>query len=95
MAQFEVEQDIGVRWWLLELIGEARTPQAFPLLTECLRRDDERLRVRAIWGLKKLDTKGARGALWEAQSYTLATEKETEGFRRALETFASVKKGGS
>ncbi len=95
MAQFEIEQDIGVRWWLLELIGEARSPEAFLLLAECLRSDDERLRVRAIWGLKKLDTEDARRALWEAQSYTLASEEETDGFRQALETFAGLKNGGS
>lgn len=95
MDQFQIEEDRGIRWWLLELIGEAKSPEAFPLLVECLRSDDQYLRQRAIWGLLKLDTKDARRVLWEAQTYELVSEEETEGFRRDLEAFAGLKRGGS
>ncbi|MDP9381573.1 MAG: HEAT repeat domain-containing protein [Chloroflexota bacterium] len=95
IAQFEVEEDIGVRRWLLELIGETRSLAALPLLTECLRSDDEYLRRWAMWGLKTINTKEARRTLWEARSYTFATEEETQEFRHALEAVAGLDRGGA
>ena len=65
MDEFHAETDHGIQCWLLELIGEARSPHAYPLLLDCLHRDDESLRSWAIIGLKLLDTKEARRALWE------------------------------
>src|SRR6185369_11252742 len=57
MAEFHKETDHGLRCWLLELIGHARSPQAFALLLEHLRGDDESFWTYAMRGLKALDTK--------------------------------------
>jgi hypothetical protein len=57
--------DHGLRCWLLELIGEARSPKALPVLVSHLGSDDESLRLWAERGLQLLDTKEARTALWE------------------------------
>ncbi len=65
--EFSHETDSGLRWWLLELIAEARDARAFSLFLEYLHSDDRGLRVMALHGLKLLDTKEARRALWEAQ----------------------------
>lgn len=41
IAEFNQEQaDHGLRGWLLELIGEARSPKALPVLAEHLHNDD-------------------------------------------------------
>lgn len=56
--------DHGLRCWLLELIGEARSPQALSLLESQLHGQDHALRMWAVSGLKQLDTKQARRALW-------------------------------
>lgn len=68
VTEFEREHACGgeLRFWLLELIGKARSLDAFDLLVRCLN-DAVYADVRhwAIYGLKKLDTKEARRALWE------------------------------
>ena len=66
MAEFQTEKDHGLRCWLLELIGEARSEKAFDLLCEQLQSSDERLRDWAIRGLRKLNTREARRALFDA-----------------------------
>ncbi|MDQ2902057.1 MAG: HEAT repeat domain-containing protein [Chloroflexota bacterium] len=66
IAELNVEEKPGLRGWLLELIGEARSPLAFPLLVEYLHGTDEMLRDWAVFGLKNLDSKEARRILWEA-----------------------------
>jgi hypothetical protein len=66
MNEFAQETDPGLRCWLLELLGEARDPKTFPLFVEYLQSDNESLRSWAIRGLKLLNTKEARRALWEA-----------------------------
>ena len=63
---FGRERDHGLRCWLLELIGEARSPKALGLLREQLRSPDESLRKWAIRGLEELDTLEARQALFDA-----------------------------
>lgn len=63
ITEFRREGDHGLRCWLLELIGEARSPAAFPLLLEQLHADDDALRWWAVRGLELLDTKDARRAL--------------------------------
>jgi HEAT repeat protein len=69
IAQFEHEQDDhGLRCWLLELIGAARSPEALPVLAAQLSSDDESLRGWAATGLKKLDTPEARTLLWRART---------------------------
>lgn len=69
IAAFTDERDDhGLRCWLLELIGDARSPRALPLLVEQLHSDDEALQSWAIRGLMKLDTKPARTELWKASA---------------------------
>ena len=69
IAQFEQEQDDhGLRCWLLELIGAARSPDALPVLRAQLDSDDESLRDWAAAGLKKLDTPEARTLLRRARA---------------------------
>ena len=65
IEEFGKEQDFGLRCWLLELIGAAKSPQAFDFLAGQLRSDDPQLRDRAVQALKDLDTKEARTLLWE------------------------------
>jgi hypothetical protein len=68
-AEFRADKDHhGLRCWLLELIGEARSPLALPLLTEQLDSDDEALRYWAVQGLSKLDSAPARQVLWRARA---------------------------
>jgi HEAT repeat protein len=62
------ENDHGLRCWLLELIGEARSERAFPLLAEQLHSSDETFRSWAVLGLQDLRTKAARQALYQARS---------------------------
>jgi hypothetical protein len=66
IAEFNVERDHGLRCWLLDLIGQSRSPEAFQFLVENLRNDDERFRSLAVEGLRRLNTKEARRVLWEA-----------------------------
>jgi len=66
MEDFSREQEHGLRCWLLELIGEARSPKAFGLLREQLRSSDESLRDWAIRGLQQLGTPEARQTLCDA-----------------------------
>ena len=69
MQEYESESDHGLRCWLLELIGEARSTDAMPILSRELRSDDESIRDWARRGLENLDTKEARTLLWqEAQN---------------------------
>ncbi|HUN35463.1 MAG TPA: HEAT repeat domain-containing protein [Trebonia sp.] len=69
ITQFELEHDDhGLRCWLLELIGAARSPAALPLLRAQLNSDDESLRNWAAAGLKTLDTLEARTLLWRARA---------------------------
>ena len=69
MTAFDRERaDHGLRCWLLELIGEARSPDALELLVEHVQGDDELLRCWAVRGLQLLDTKPAREQLWRARA---------------------------
>ena len=63
LAEFRSETGLGLRCWLLELIGAAKSPEVFPLLTENLHSDDESLRHWAVFGLEHLNTKEARTIL--------------------------------
>ncbi|WP_425550237.1 HEAT repeat domain-containing protein [Amycolatopsis tucumanensis] len=69
MAAFEDERDDhGLRRWLLELIGEARSPLTLPTLAEQLYSEDESLRSLAVRGLEQLGTPPARQELWKARA---------------------------
>jgi HEAT repeat protein len=58
------EDDQGLRAWLLELIGQARSPEALPILVEHLGHENESFADWAVFGLEKLGTKEARTALY-------------------------------
>jgi hypothetical protein len=66
IAAFRREHDERVRRILLRIICEASLPEAFPLLMDCLRSDDEGLRYWAVEGLRRLDTPESRKVLWKA-----------------------------
>lgn len=69
IAEFEAERDDrGLRRWLLELIAESRAPQALPIFVRELSSEDESLRDWAADGLRNLDTKEAREALYRAKA---------------------------
>jgi HEAT repeat protein len=61
------EEDPGLRCWLVELIGEAGSPQALPVLSEALASQDESIHDWARVGLEKLGAKEARSLLWRRQ----------------------------
>lgn len=65
MAEFWTEKDHGLRRWLLELIGEAKSAKAFDLLCEQLQSSDDGLRNWALRGLQKLNTPEARQTLFD------------------------------
>jgi len=64
--EFSHEADPGLRYWLLELLAEAKDPNALSLFLEYLQSDERSLKAIAVHGLKQLNTKEARRALWEA-----------------------------
>ena len=68
LEEFRAERDDhGLRCWLLELIGEARSAKGLPVLADQLGSPDEALRYRAECGLRLLDTKEARRIVWEME----------------------------
>jgi hypothetical protein len=67
IGEFHRETDHGLRCWLLELIGHARSPRALPVLTEQLASSDEALRDWAAAGLRLLDSREARRTLYQAR----------------------------
>jgi hypothetical protein len=77
IAEFHQEhEDHGLRCWLLELIGDARSPLALPVLIEQLYGQDGALRSWAIKGLRVLDTKQAREALWRARANGISVDHQ-------------------
>jgi hypothetical protein len=67
IAEFTREPDHELRCWLLELICEARSPGALPVLAGQLDNDDESLQFWAIRGLEMLDTREAHRELDRAR----------------------------
>jgi hypothetical protein len=68
VAEFLRESNHGLRCWLLELIGYARSAHALPLLVQQLDSQDEALRGWAVRGLQLLGTREARRALFQARA---------------------------
>jgi hypothetical protein len=68
ITEFTRERDDELRCWLLELICEARSPSALPVLAGELESDDESVRFWAIRGLEMLDTREARHELYQART---------------------------
>lgn len=68
LAEFAREDDHGLRCWLLELIGHARSTRTLSTLTRQLYGDDDALRYWAVAGLERLDIEAARRELWKARA---------------------------
>jgi len=66
IAAFWDDDNARIQGWLIELIGDATSPAAMPFLLERLHDDDELIRDWAILGLRQLNTKEARTALWRS-----------------------------
>ena len=66
VAAFRAESDEGLRRWLLELLTFARDARLTELFVAYLGDPDEGLRHWAEVGLRTLDTKEARTALFAA-----------------------------
>lgn len=67
IAEFAKETDPELRCWLLELICEARSPGALPVLAGQLDSHEESIRFWAIRGLEMLDTREAEQELDRAR----------------------------
>ncbi len=63
IAAFEREDGHGIKCWLLQLIGEARSEAAFDFLKREAQSDDGAIRSWAVRGLTRLDTQPARDFL--------------------------------
>ena len=66
IAAFWNDDNAAIRLWLMELIGDATSPAALPFLLERLNDGNESVRDWAVRGLRQLDTKESRTALWRA-----------------------------
>lgn len=64
----EAEPDADLRCRLLELIAEARSPQALGVFREQLESPEETLQFWAVRGLEMLDTREAEQAIEEARA---------------------------
>jgi HEAT repeat protein len=60
------ENDARVRALIVAAIADAAAPSAVPFLTGCLADPDEHVRHWAADGLRRIGTKAARTALWQA-----------------------------
>ena len=84
IAEYQSEHDHGLRCWLLELIGEAKSPRAFEVLRETLGSDDGAFASWAAISLMKLGTKEARRAVWVAAGDARERPRADEDRRREL-----------
>jgi hypothetical protein len=62
----DAESGSPLRRTLLGIISEARLPQALPVFVENLGSEDESLQHSSEQGLRALNTRESRKALWEA-----------------------------
>ena len=93
----------GLECWLLELIGQARSEHAFPLLAAHLHSPDESFRGWAVTGLENLGAKGGTptplpGTLnpgTAAEPTWMASRRTTPCHRPANETTTSNSDGRS
>jgi len=65
ICEFHSETELGIKYWLLELICNAKVPQALDLFVECVTSDNEALKDCALEGLRYLATKEARMVLFD------------------------------
>jgi HEAT repeat protein len=74
MAAFWNDDNAAIRPWLMELIGDAKSPTTLPFLLERLGDDDVSIRDWAVRALQHLDTKESRTALWRAGVSAMAQD---------------------
>ncbi|TDC60853.1 HEAT repeat domain-containing protein [Actinomadura sp. GC306] len=67
IEEFAAEPDDDLRCRLLELIAEARAPEALAVFRDQLESPDETLRFWAVRGLEMLDSRAAEQALEQAR----------------------------
>lgn len=91
LTEFNNEDNDISRFWLLELLAEAKSPALLPLFAECLYGSDASLRVGAIFALNELNTKESRRLLWEAKSHQLADPEENNHFHEILDGLSEVR----
>lgn len=65
LEAFRTEESHSVRCWLLELVSEACSEDAFAVLCEQAVSSDESFRYWGVTGLEALDTKASRTFLFE------------------------------
>ncbi|XRQ12240.1 HEAT repeat domain-containing protein, partial [Actinomadura welshii] len=68
IGEFAAETDDDLRCRLLELIAEARSPEALAVFRDQLESPDETLQFWAVRGLEMLDTRDAEQALEQARA---------------------------
>lgn len=66
IGSFWDEDNAVIQGWLVELVAAAKLPAALPFLVERLGDPNGCVRGFAIEGLRALNTKEARTALWKA-----------------------------
>jgi len=84
LVAFQAEQNHGLRCWLFELLGAARSPDLLPLFANALKGEDWALSSQAFRSLRMLDTKEARRLMFEARSFTFSTEEQTQLFHAEI-----------
>jgi len=85
IREYDEEGCLGLRCWLLELVGSARSPDSFNFLARQLLADEEQLRLGAIRALTELDIKQARALIWMSRSYNFMSSAETEALRSMID----------
>lgn len=97
IAALRAEKDRGLRSWLLELIGEAKSVRTFPILVEYLYSSDNALRRWAKHGLQALSaTSEGRRLLWGIYRYgqgtpAFVTEEQARQLREELAQLLAVR----
>jgi hypothetical protein len=66
IAATRAAPDNQIRGLLLSALGDARIPEAFTVFVEHLSFEDELVKYWAVSGLRRLGTREARQALWDA-----------------------------
>ena len=64
IIEFEKDTDHGLRCWLLELLGTTKDIRILPILVKQSQGSDEFLREWAVRGLKEMDSRESRTALF-------------------------------
>jgi len=66
IVEFRLEENIGTKCWILELLAESKAIEGFEILKENLLNEIKSFRMLAIRGMRNLDTKEARTELFKS-----------------------------